>query len=143
MSAPILIDTGPIVALLCQSDRHHHWARDRFAEIEPPLLSCEAVLAEADHLTRRHGRAPGSVAGLVRRGVIRVGLELAKEIEAVAAIQIRYQDTPASLADACLIRMSEIHDGSRVLTFDSDFRIYRRRGREVIPSWMPEPQRSW
>jgi len=112
--------------------------RERFAEIEPPLLTCEAVLSEADHLSRCHGRAPGSVAGLLRRGVVRVGLELAKEIEAIAALQVRYQDTRASLADACLIRMSEIHDGSRVMTFDSDFRIYRRRGREVIPTWMPE-----
>ena len=73
----------------------------------------------------------------MRRGVIRVGLELAKEIDAIASIQVRYQDTPASLADACLIRMSEIHDGSRVLTFDSDFPIYRRRGWAIIPSWMP------
>jgi predicted nucleic acid-binding protein len=138
MPAPILIDTGPIVALLCQSDRHHIWARERFAEIEPPLLTCEAVLSEADHLVRRHARATGIVVGLLRRGVLRLGFELAREIEAIAAIQARYQNRPASLADACLIRMSEIHDGSRVLTVDSDFRVYRRRGREVIPTWMPD-----
>lgn len=51
--------------------------------------------------------------------MIRLGFELAKEIEAIAAIQVRYRDTNASLADACLVRMSEIHDGSRVLTFDA------------------------
>ena len=66
MPAPILVDTGPLVALLCRSDRHHAWVHERFAEIEPPLLTCEAVLSEADHLTRRHGRAPGPLPGHAR-----------------------------------------------------------------------------
>jgi uncharacterized protein len=49
----------------------------------------------------------------------------------------RDDNVPASLADACLIRMSELFDRCRVLTLDSDFRIYRRHGRKVIPVWSP------
>lgn len=140
MPRVVLVDTGPLVALLCRDDRHHGWVRERFAEIEPPLLSCEAVLAEADHLVRRNGGAArgGSVLELVRRGVLKLGLDLAREIEPVASIQARYRDVPASLADACLVRLSELHDDCRVMTFDSDFRVYRRRGRESIPVWMPK-----
>ena len=137
MARVVLVDTGPLVALLCRGDRHHAWVRERFAEIAPPLLTCEAVLAEADHLARHGGARGGNVAQLVRRGVVRVALELSREIESVAAIQDRYRDVPASLADACLVRLSEIHDDCRVMTFDADFRIYRRRGREVVPVWMP------
>lgn len=137
MARVVLVDTGPLVALLCRDDRHHAWVRERFAEIAPPLLTCEAVLAEADHLVRRGGARGGAVVELVRRGVVRVALELAHELESITAIQERYRDVPASLADACLVRLSEIHDDCRVMTFDSDFRVYRRRGREVVPVWMP------
>jgi predicted nucleic acid-binding protein len=43
-----------------------------------------------------------------------------------------------SLADACLVRLSELHRDSTVFTLDSDFRIYRRHGNKVIPVLMPE-----
>jgi predicted nucleic acid-binding protein len=42
-----------------------------------------------------------------------------------------------SLADACLVRMAEIFPGSKVLTFDRDFLIYRKHGNRVIPVLMP------
>lgn len=53
----------------------------------------------------------------------------------------RYRNRPMSLADACLVRLSEIHASAEVLTLDSDFRIYRRHGNKVIPVRMPDPQR--
>lgn len=49
----------------------------------------------------------------------------------------RYADVPMSLADACLVRMSELSDDASVLTLDSDFRIYRRLGRQAIPLLTP------
>ncbi len=50
----------------------------------------------------------------------------------------RYAEVPMSLADACLVRMAELIDDAAVMTFDADFRIYRRRGRQVIPLLAPE-----
>lgn len=138
VAAVTLVDTGPLVALLCARERHHDWVRTRFAAIEPPLLTCEAVLAETDHLVRRAGGDPGLAGDLIVRGVVRLGFDLASEAASVAAIQRRYREQPASLADACLVRMSEIHGSSRVLTFDADFRVYRRHRREAIPLWMPD-----
>jgi predicted nucleic acid-binding protein len=110
---------------------------EQFSRLEPPLLTCEAVLAEADHLVRRTDRPAGVVMDLLNRGVLAVGIDLKIEAGSVARIQAKYGDRSASVADACLVRMSEIYDGSRVLTFDSDFRIYRRHGRRVIPLLTP------
>lgn len=49
----------------------------------------------------------------------------------------RYASVPMTLADGCLVRMAEVHARSPILTLDSDFRIYRKNGRQVIPTLMP------
>jgi len=51
---------------------------------------------------------------------------------------VRYQNVPMSLADACLVRMSEIYDNSAILTLDTDFKIYRKYRNEQIPVIMPD-----
>lgn len=133
MSRGVLLDTGPLVALLCAQEPRHAWTVEQFSRLEPPLLTCGPVLAEADHLVRRAGQPGGVVIELVRRGVLKIGIDLGTEAGAIARIQAKYRDRPASLADACLVRMTELHDGSAVMTFDGDFSVYRSRGRRVIP----------
>ena len=73
----------------------------------------------------------------LERGVVRVAMSLTEQVSAVRALFKRYDNAPASLADACLVRMSELHDLCRVLTLDSDFTVYRCHGRKVIPVLMP------
>jgi predicted nucleic acid-binding protein len=138
MGRIVLLDTGPIVALLCAGEAWHDWTLEQFSNLEAPLLTCEAVLAEADHLVRRAGKAAGVVIELVNRGALKIGLNLGSEAGAVSRIQAKYRDRPASLADACLVRMSEIHDDSIVMTFDHDFSVYRRQGRRAIQVLRPE-----
>jgi uncharacterized protein len=53
----------------------------------------------------------------------------------------RYDSVPMSLADACLVRMSEIYPDASVLTLDSDFRIYRKYRDQPIPTIMPSKSR--
>ncbi len=60
------------------------------------------------------------------------------EIEAVENLMQRYASVPMSLADACVVRMSEIHEDSSVLTLDSDFRIYRKHRNQNISVIMPD-----
>ena len=74
---------------------------------------------------------------LVERGVVDPSFRLADEAAAVARMMKKYRDVPMSLADACLVRMTEHHPGSVVLTLDGDFRVYRRGGRESVPVRMP------
>ena len=133
----VLVDTGPLVAWLIASDSQHAWAVAQFARLPPPLLTCEAVLSEAAHLIEYHGGEPAVVLDLVARGVFRVPQQIERDSRVLSVLLRRYRNVPMSLADACLVRLSELHDPSAVLTLDSDFRIYRRHGRSLIPLIMP------
>lgn len=137
ISSAILIDTGPLVAFLNRGDAHHVWARSQMERLSAPLLTCEAVLAEAAHLLRRDTRGPAALVELIARGVIAVPFRLEDEIGPVRELLARYADVPVSLADACLVRMSELIPEARVVTLDAHFRVYRRLGRRVIPVVMP------
>jgi predicted nucleic acid-binding protein len=135
---PGLLDTGPLVSFLGSGLRHHAWAVEQWKRLRPPLLTCEPVLTEAAFLLRREGREADSLFALLERGVIRVALAVQEEHADIRALMRRYRNRPMSLADACLVRLSEIHTSSHIFTLDSDFRIYRRHGNKVIPVLMPE-----
>jgi len=133
-----LLDTGPLVSFLASGLEHHEWAVQEWKRLRPPLLTCEAVLTEAAFLLKREGRDTDVLFALLERGVIRIGLALQAQQADVRALMRRYRNRPMSLADACLVRLAEIHTGAEVLTLDSDFRIYRRHGNKVIPLRMPD-----
>jgi predicted nucleic acid-binding protein len=133
----VLVDTGPIVAFLNSRDRYHEWSRETFAGIEPPVLSCEAVLSEACFLLRNARGGGEAVLKLVDRGLVRLPFHLETETGPVRRLLSRYSNVPMSLADACLIRMSEQVSDSILLTLDRDFKVYRKHGRHVIPTRMP------
>lgn len=134
----ILADTGPLVAYLDRSDRDHAWAKQVFAEITRPLLTCEAVIAEALFLLRRGGIDPDGLLDLIRRGLLVPKFGLAQEIAAIQQLMKTYRNIPMSLADACLVRMAEGFPESKVMTLDSDFMVYRKSRRKVIPLLRPE-----
>jgi predicted nucleic acid-binding protein len=122
----VLLDTGPLVALLSKDDTDHERAKYLFSACPPPLLCPEAVLAEACFLMRKvHTAAPAEVLALGRKGVYELSMSIAEHWANVEALLIKYADRPASLADTCLIRSAEIHREARILTFDADFRVYR------------------
>jgi uncharacterized protein len=132
-----LIDTGPLVAFLDAADAHHAWVKTAMAQVSPPLATCEAVVTEACHLLRRARRNPALVLRMMEDELLRVDFDLAEEAEAVARLMERYGNVPMSLADACLVRMSELSSRSFVVTLDSDFAVYRRHGRQVVPLLAP------
>ena len=142
MAAPerTLVDTGPIVALLVAEDMHNAWARRVWEEMEPPLLTCEAVLSEAQFLVARFGGNPRAVLEFVQRGALRVVFGVQNEVKRLLELQQAYRSLPMSLADACLVRMAEQSPRCRVVTTDSHFRIYRRNGRQLIPILMPDEE---
>jgi uncharacterized protein len=132
-----LLDTGPLVAYMSDRDEWHEWAVTQFSSLRPPLLTCQPVLAEACFLIQRNGGQPAETLQLLQRGVFEAALDLNTEAAALEALMRRYDDMPISLADACLVRMSEAHADCRLLTLDRDFRRYRRHGRQMIPLLAP------
>lgn len=137
MTEAVLLDTGPLVAFLNARDRYHVWSTRVFGGIPGPVFSCEAVLSEACFLLRRLKGGPEAVMKLVERGLVRIPFRIESEAGSVRRLLARYASVPMSLADACLVRMSEQSPESVVLTLDRDFRIYRRQGRNVVPTVMP------
>ncbi len=137
MKGPVVVDTGPLVALVNRRERHHAWVREQFAELRPPLLTCEAVVSEACFLLREIDGGASALLELFSRRVVVVPFCLADELPVVERLMRRYRDVPMSLADACLVRMAEQHAASRVLTLDAHFKIYRKNGRAIIPTLMP------
>jgi uncharacterized protein len=133
----VLLDTGPLVSFLAAGLTHHIWVCEQWKRLRPPLLTCEPVLTEAAFLLKREGRAVDDLFELLERRVIRVGLQVEEQQADLRALLQRYRDRPMSLADACLVRMAELHADSRVFTLDNDFRLYRRHGNKVIPVLMP------
>lgn len=134
----IIADTGPLIAYLDRSDQDHEWAKDCFMQITQPLLTCEAVIAEALFLLRRGGIDPDGLLNLIRRGLLLPEFRLSEEIAAIQQLMKTYRTIPMSLADACVVRLAEIHDQSNVMTLDSDFVVYRKSSRKVIPLLSPK-----
>lgn len=125
-----IADTGFLVAFASRNDRYHHWSVELAAQLTEPLLTCEAVLAEAAF----HLRSAETVLGLVSKGLVTLSFDASKHLAQLEALAKRYADREPDFADLCVIRMSELFPRHCVVTIDvDDFRIYRRNKRDIIP----------
>jgi predicted nucleic acid-binding protein len=132
----IILDAGPLVAWFCPRDMHHRWAVEVFQTLGSGCLLCEAVLAEVCHLAAKEGVARDTVLGEVERGGM-VVMPMAGEIAALRVLLQQYRDIDMDFGDACVVRLAELRQGATVCTTDSDFKVYRRHGRQVIPLLAP------
>jgi uncharacterized protein len=129
-----IADTGFVVAAGDRDDRHHKWAVDLARTVTEPLLTCEAVLAEAAF----HLESSSYVISLLEDGLLEIAFELSDNIPQLRDLARRYADRKPDLADLCLIRMSELYPRHSVITVDeADFRVYRKNKRETIPLICP------
>lgn len=133
----IIVDTGPLVAYLNRRDRWHRWVVDQMAALVPPLVTCEPVLTEACFLMHRAGGRPAELLRKVAQRSLEIGIDIEDDASTIESLMQRYADTPMSLADACLVRLTERLPDCRLFTLDADFEHYRRNGRQVIPLLRP------
>ncbi len=133
-----IVDTGPLVALLDAREPDHAWARETFNGLRAPLYTCEACLSEAAFLLGHVKGGTNALLTLVSLGVVLPQFRLAPEIGAIHKLMTKYASVPMSLADACLVRMTELDARATVVTLDHDFQVYRRNGRQTVPVLMPE-----
>ena len=125
-----IADTGFLVAFGNRRDTYHHWALGIAKSLTEPLLTCEAVLAEAAF----HLGSVRLVMAFIEEGLVRPDFQLYQRLERLKELAVRYADRAPDLADLCLICLSELHPKLPVISTDvADFRVYRRGRREIIP----------
>jgi uncharacterized protein len=122
------------------AEQHHDWVAERFEELEAPLLVCEPVLSETMYLLARYPKAQDVVLELIHNGALSIAFRIDEHVGALRNLLRKYQDIPMSLADACIVRMSEIHERHAVLTLDSDCLVYRKHGRASLTIIHPAAQ---
>jgi predicted nucleic acid-binding protein len=132
-----LIDTGPLVALISRDDAQHEWAVEQSKGAPATVLTCDAVISEAVFLLTRAGQHADDVFALVETGFLRSDFEFHAEARHVRDLMRRYADRPMAFADACLVRMAELHANASVWTLDADFRIYRKNRRQTLSLVIP------
>jgi predicted nucleic acid-binding protein len=135
MAANVLVDASFLVALINRRDTEHRWATAQAATFPRPWKTCEPAISEALYTLG----APGipRLMTLLKRRVLICGFQIAEHLDDIISLLEKYADVPMSLADACLVRMTEVYSDPILLTTDSDFRIYRRHGRQVVPCVTP------
>lgn len=142
---PVLLDTGVIVALLDRSERHHERCKAALGSLSGPLMTCEAVIAEACYLLRGQAGASDAILENLERGAFLLPYRLDESAPSVRALMKRYARVPMDLADACLVSLADSLNTGRILTLDSDFQVYRwRRTRafEVLLDIEPRSRRG-
>jgi uncharacterized protein len=139
MARRVLVDSGPIVALLDRRDLHHQWVQRELANLHEPFVTCEAVLSEVFFLVSRIRHGNSTLIALLRDGLILTTADFSYEKESAEILRHleRYSNVPMSFADACLVRMCEIDNDAIVFTTDRDFLTYRRNRRQPIPLISP------
>ena len=133
----VILDTGPLVALLNQRDTYHQWAVEQGRSLRPPFFTCEAVIAEAHFLLSRFHLGSRHLNQLITSGKVDLSFAYAEHLEKVHHLMQVYENLPMSFADACIVRLAELHRNSRVLTLDSDFRIYRKHRNKPLNLILP------
>ncbi|MBI5586435.1 MAG: PIN domain-containing protein [Deltaproteobacteria bacterium] len=133
-----IVDTGPLVALLDRAEHYHEWAAKQVKQLDPPMLVCEPVLVEAMFLLNRNPAAQDAILSSLENGSLQIAFHLDEHLPEIRALLKKYRDRPMSLADACLVRMAELFNRYHIFTLDSDFKVYRRHGRDPLKLIYPE-----
>jgi uncharacterized protein len=138
MRRRVLIDAGPLVAIVSRHDAHHQRCVNELANLSTPLLTCWPVLAEAFWLVRSNEAAlDGLFRGFAEKlwALEQIGPEALPWLE---QFLLRYRTLRAQLADACLVHLAEREEIDTVFTLDRrDFSVYRyakTRRLKIVPA---------
>ena len=133
-----ILDAGPLIAALNRDDDYHRWALDTIERLGPPFHTCPEAMAEAAAMTGQ----PAAIVEMIQAGEIVLAFDLAEQTASVLALLKKYADRSMDLADACIVRMTELTRDCQVVTLDrADFSVYRRNGRDLIPMLAPPVKR--
>jgi uncharacterized protein len=133
----VLVDTGPLVAILSRNDEYHETCVRAIREMPGPLLSCWPVITEAAWLLRSSAQAVQQLLQSINSGFLELLPLAGSEADEIAAIMKRYEDIQSQLADATLVYLAGRESIETIFTLDQrDFSIYRstkKRSFRIVP----------
>lgn len=133
----VLVDAGPLVALIDRSDPYHDACREALREIDDPLATVWPAFTEAMYLLGSSAQAQRALWDMINVGAVRFLPLGSDDCPRMRELMWKYRDLPMDLADAALVRLAERERLRRIFTVDrQDFEVYRphRLGRfEIIP----------
>lgn len=134
----VLVDAGPLVAIINADDRHHAACRAVLAGLRDALVTVIPALTEAAHLLGKISfQAQDKLLELAASGSLGVASLGVEDWPRIRALMSKYRDLPMDLADAALVRVAERDGIATILTTDKrDFRLYRPshvRAFEILP----------
>lgn len=133
----VLVDTGPLVAILSRADQYHDTCVEALRQMPGPLLSCWPVITEAAWLLRGHPRAIQQLLGSLDGGFLELLSLSGSEGVAIADVMKKYADIRPQLADAALVYLAARDGIDTIFTLDQrDFSVYRsgrKRPFRILP----------
>ena len=131
----VLVDTGPLVALLDRSDPDHAACQETLGSLNDSMVTVWPVVTEAMYMLRAYGKAQEALWEMIEMGAVEILPLGVDDVPRMKELMRKYRDLPMDLADAALVRVAERERLRRIFTLDRrDFQIYRpsRIGRFVI-----------
>lgn len=127
----VLVDAGPLVALLDQSDKHHEPVVGVLRQVRDPLLTVWPPIVEAMYLLGYSWQAQKALWEILEANTVRLLALDEGDVPRMKELMEKYRDLPMDMADAALVRVAERENLRRVLTVDHrDFSVYRLWGKE-------------
>jgi uncharacterized protein len=128
----VLIDTGPLVALVDKADKTHKKAASIFRSFKTPPLTTWACLTEAFYVIGEGcgWRGQKTLLELLTRGAIRIHSQNDTEVHRISELMEQYHDNPMDFADASLVTLAELRGVKKIFTLDSDFYVFRISGKD-------------
>ena len=133
MKTRILIDTGPLVAILDAADARHAVCAEQLNQIRVPLVTCWPVITEAAWLLRQTPRAIPALLASFTPGRFELAQLGGEDFPALTGILDKYKDLGVQLADAALLHLANREGIDTIFTLDKrDFGVMRlARGRKI------------
>ena len=125
----ILVDAGPLVALIHADDRHHQQCREALVSLREPMITVWPAFTEAMYLLGFSNDAQDALWQILGSDALRIGELCEEDYPRMRELMRKYHDLPMDLADAALVRLAERESIHRVFTIDRrDFQVYRPKG---------------
>ncbi|MGH9638971.1 MAG: type II toxin-antitoxin system VapC family toxin [Bryobacteraceae bacterium] len=133
LTGPVLIDAGPIVAILSDSEQHHDACIEQLQQIRSPLLTCWPVITEAAWLLRNRPATIRRLLSSLGGRPFKVLALSEADLAGIAAVLEKYEDLDIQLADASLVHLANREKIETIFTLDrGDFSVLRlARGKKI------------